>query len=136
MHCTLRIKYLLPIDQACDCKISGMVNSYFYGTLFPVEQTEKPDLFYSIPWSHGTLGFLVSAKIKIIPAKKYLKMEYFPAHSKQKMLERFEQETKRDSGNEFVECLVYSEESGVIMTGNQTDDAESDKVNSSFFIQF
>ena len=48
------------------------------------------------------------------------------------MLERFEQETKRDSGNEFVECLVYSEESGVIMTGNQTDDAESDKVNISF----
>ena len=60
-------------------------------------------------------------------------MEYFPAHSKQKMLERFEQETKRDSGNEFVECLVYSEESGVIMTGNQTDDAESDKVNISRF---
>lgn len=56
-------------------------------------------------------------------------MEYFPAHSKQQMLKRFEQETKRETGNEFVECLAFSEESGVIMTGNQTDDAEADKVN-------
>ena len=66
--------------------------------------------------------------IKIVPAKKYVKMEYFPAHSKSKMIERFEQETKGETGNEFVECLVFSEESGVIMTGNQTDDAEPDKV--------
>ena len=55
-------------------------------------------------------------------------MEYFPAHSKQQMIQRFEQETKRETGNEFVECLAFSEESGVVMTGNQTDEAEPDKV--------
>ena len=30
--------------------------------------------FYLIPWSHGTLGFLVSAELKIIPAKKYIRL--------------------------------------------------------------
>lgn len=99
------------------------------GSVVTCSETDNPDLFYAIPWSYGTLGFLVSAVIKIVPAKKYVKMEYYPAHSKEQMINRFEQETKRESGNEFVECLVYSEESGVIMTGNQTDDAEPDKIN-------
>lgn len=45
------------------------------------------------------------------------------------MIRRFEQETKKKSGNDFVECLVYSENSGVIMTGVMTDDAEADKVS-------
>lgn len=33
-------------------------------------QDQNPDLYNSIPWSYGTLGFLVSVKIKIIPAKR------------------------------------------------------------------
>lgn len=31
---------------------------------------EYKDLFHSIPWSYGTLGFLVSAEIQIIPVTK------------------------------------------------------------------
>ena len=34
----------------------------------PCVQVE-PELFRAIPWSHGTLGFLVSAEIEIIPSK-------------------------------------------------------------------
>lgn len=45
-------------------------------------QENNPDLFYAVPWSYGTLGFLVSAEIQIVPAKKYVRMEYFPAISK------------------------------------------------------
>ena len=30
--------------------------------------SENADLYYQIPWSHGTLGFLVAAELKIIPA--------------------------------------------------------------------
>jgi len=45
-------------------------------------QDNDPDLFYAVPWSYGTLGFLVSAEIQIVPAKKYVRMEYFPAIGK------------------------------------------------------
>ncbi|KAH3867287.1 hypothetical protein DPMN_030413 [Dreissena polymorpha] len=99
------------------------------GSVVKCSKDENPDLFYAVPWSYGTLGFLVSAEIQIVPAKKYVRMEYFPAKSRQKMIERFEQETNKGSGNEFVECLVYSENSGVIMTGNMTEEAEADKIN-------
>lgn len=44
------------------------------------------------------------------------------------MIKRFEQEIMKTTGNDFVECLAYSEDTGVIMTGVMTDDAEPDKV--------
>ena len=31
-----------------------------------------------VPWSHGTLGFLTAATIKMVPAKEYVKVEYLP----------------------------------------------------------
>lgn len=42
------------------------------------EDAESQGLFYGIPWSHGTLGFLVAATIRIIPCKPFVKMTYMP----------------------------------------------------------
>jgi len=58
-------------------------------------------LFYAVPWSYGTLGFLVAAEMSIIPAKKYVRLE---------------------------ETLAYDRDSAVLMTGRLTDDCEFDKV--------
>ena len=38
-------------------------------------QEENSELFYAIPWSHGTLGLLVSAEIRIVPAKQYVRIQ-------------------------------------------------------------
>jgi len=46
------------------------------GKVVTCSETENSDLFYSIPWSHGTLGFLLSAEIRIVPAKKYAAITY------------------------------------------------------------
>lgn len=42
----------------------------------------------------------------------------------------FEEESKKQAGNEFVEGLAFSLNEAVIMTANMTDDAEPDKVGS------
>jgi hypothetical protein len=97
-----------------------------------VFQAENPDLYYAVPWSYGTLGFLVSAEIKIIPSKKYIKMEYYPVHSKEEMAAKFTEQTLLKGDNEFVETLAYSLDTAVVMTGNFTDDAEADKVREGF----
>ncbi|XP_064604727.1 delta(24)-sterol reductase-like [Liolophura sinensis] len=99
------------------------------GSVTRCSKTENPDLFYSVPWSYGTLGFLVSAELRIIPAKKYVKLEYFPVHSKDDMIKKFEEETEKRSDNQFVECLVYSRNKAVVMTANMTDDVNLNKVN-------
>lgn len=85
-------------------------------------------MFYSLFWSHGTLGFLVSADIRIIPAKNYVKVNYKPAYTLSEITKEFEKGTYKKSENDFIECIMFSKTDGVIMTGVMTDDAEPDKV--------
>jgi len=85
---------------------------------------ENTDLFYAIPWSHGCLGFLVAAEIRIIPAKQYVKVTYEPIRSLQHISERFQEET-HNMENDFVEALQYSLEDAVLMMGQLTDDLPS-----------
>jgi delta24-sterol reductase len=88
-----------------------------------------------VPWSHGTLGFLVSAEIRIIPAKKFVRLQYQPCYSLQEICSTFKNVSLRGFGggkdeepSMFVEGLMYSKDTAVIMTGTLTDDAEPGKV--------
>ena len=91
-------------------------------------QDENPDLFYAVPWSYGTLGLLVATEVQIVPAKKYVKVDYRPAHSMSEAVKLFSEETLKETGNDFVEALMYSKETAVVMTANMTDDVEEHKV--------
>ena len=51
------------------------------GSVVTCSEKENSDLFYAVPWSYGTLGFLASVKVKMIPAKEYIKMTYIPVDS-------------------------------------------------------
>jgi len=88
-------------------------------------QEENANLFYCIPWSHGTLGFLVAAEIKIIPAKKYVCLTYQPVHTKKDIITTFAKKSSDVKDNEFVEGLVYSENEAVIMTGRFCDQPDN-----------
>ena len=39
---------------------------------------EYSDLYHCLPWSHGTLGFLVGLELDIIPVKPFVHMQYIP----------------------------------------------------------
>jgi delta24-sterol reductase len=99
------------------------------GSLVHCSADENPDLFYALPWSHGTLGFLVAAEIRIIPAKPYVKLTYLPCHSLQELSEVFTKETK-DPNNAFVEGIVFSLDKGVVMRGELSDTPDFWKINS------
>ena len=51
------------------------------GSITTCSETENSDLFYAVPWSYGTLGFLVSVEIQIIPCKRFIKLDYYPTHT-------------------------------------------------------
>ncbi|XP_074640770.1 delta(24)-sterol reductase-like [Tubulanus polymorphus] len=99
------------------------------GSVVTCSKDENPDLFYAVPWSYGTLGFLVSAEIKIIPAKRFVKVEYKPAYSLEDAVSLFTSETAKNENNDFVEGLMFSENNAVIMTANMVDTAEVNKIN-------
>ena len=41
------------------------------GDLVVCSENENRDLYDAIPWSYGTLGFLASATLRIIPCKNF-----------------------------------------------------------------
>ncbi|KAG5885059.1 hypothetical protein JTB14_018289 [Gonioctena quinquepunctata] len=96
------------------------------GSVVKCSQEENTDLFWSIPWSYGTLGILTAVEIKMIPAKKYVILTYEPVRGLENIARKFK-EASLNSSNEFVEALSYSDNEAVIMTGMQTDDAEKNK---------
>lgn len=96
------------------------------GKLVKCSSTENPELFYQIPWSHGTLGFLVAAELKIIPAKQYVRVHYQPVGSLDRMIDLFELASRDTDNNDFVEGLVYGRDRAVIMTGTLTDTVGTD----------
>lgn len=81
---------------------------------------EYSDLFHAVPWSYGTLALLLSAKLKLIPCKEYVKLTYTPHHTKEGYVEHMRQlsgEYDEATTPMFVEGLAYSLDTAVVMAG-------------------
>ncbi|XP_031693913.1 delta(24)-sterol reductase-like [Oncorhynchus kisutch] len=98
------------------------------GSLVHCTEEDNSDLFHAVPWSCGTLGFLVATEIKIVPARYWVRRQYEPIRGLENICRRFS-EASEDKNNTFVEGLQYSLDKVVIMTGTMTDTAEPDKIN-------
>ncbi|CAG9760209.1 unnamed protein product [Ceutorhynchus assimilis] len=98
------------------------------GSLVKCSKDENPDLFYAIPWSYGTLGILTAVEIKLVPAKKYVRLTYEAVTGSDNIAKKFT-EASTNLKNEFVEALGYSGNEAVIMKGVQVDQVELDKIN-------
>lgn len=99
------------------------------GSVVRCSRSENSDLFYSVPWSYGTLGFLVAAELRIVPAFNFVKLHHKPCYSLDELDKTFREEIEKKEGNDFVEALVFSRDTGVVMTGTLTNQAEPTKVN-------
>jgi len=98
------------------------------GDIIKASENEHQDLFRALPWSHGTLGFLVGVTLKIVKIKPYVKLEYHPYHSVKELSAAFKKfaETKEIT---FLEGLQFSKEEGVLMTGTFDDGKNMTKLN-------
>ncbi|CAG9569945.1 unnamed protein product [Danaus chrysippus] len=96
------------------------------GSVVTCSKDENPDLFYAIPWSYGTLGFLTSAVIKIVPAKKFVRLEYHPYTNLKDLAKKFQEESLKKNPHQFIEGLLYTKDSGVVMTGDMVDTVGED----------
>nr|CAH7739311.1 unnamed protein product [Callosobruchus chinensis] len=97
------------------------------GSVVRCSKDENSELFYSVPWSYGTLGILTSVDIRLVPAKKYVKLKYEPVKGLDNLANKFEEASK--GSNEFVEAILYNEDEAVLMTGTQTDSCDTSKLN-------
>ncbi|KAL7641541.1 UNVERIFIED_CONTAM: hypothetical protein RMT77_007414 [Armadillidium vulgare] len=99
------------------------------GSLITCNKDEHTDLFYSVPWSYGTLGFLTAVEIKIMPAQRFVKLNYIPCYSQESMISTFLSESRKESENDYVEGIMFTYNAGVVMTGNMCNSVEEGKLN-------
>ena len=90
------------------------------GTAKWVSPKENQELFGLLPFSYGTLGFLMSIDIDIIPYKPYVELTYHAVKSLEDVVAKFTEVTN-DPEIDSVEGIMYSLNSGVIMSGKFVD---------------
>ena len=100
------------------------------GSVIKCSEEENSDLFFSVPWSYGTLGFLTAVKIKMIPSKRFVKLTYKPAHTAAEADGILNEELgKGGNAHMFVESLIFDKERSVVMVGDMVDSCEVSKLN-------
>ncbi len=87
------------------------------GRLVRATAESEVDLFRTLPWSHGTLGFLVSLELKIIPIQSHVRLRYEPLRSQAEYCARLEALSMGEDRPDFVEATIFSKEEAVVMSG-------------------
>lgn len=95
------------------------------GSLVKASKTENVDLYRALPWSHGSLGFLVALTLKITKVKPYIKMSYIPIKGQKDYCDTIRLLSGDGSPDypvsDYVEATVFSRNEAVVMTGDYSD---------------
>lgn len=81
---------------------------------------EHADLFHALPNSYGTLGYILRAKIRLHPAKRFTQLSMKTFADPQRYLDAMKAETERDD-LDFVEGVFYEDRRFILMTGTMLD---------------
>ena len=88
------------------------------GEVHNITAESDPELFYAMPWSCGTTGFLLSLTVKLVRTKPYVRIRYEPTHSPEELTARMtELAMSGDAAPDFLEATLYTRDDGVIQCG-------------------
>lgn len=103
------------------------------GSLVKATQEENTDLYRALPWSHGSLAFLVALTLKIVKIKPYIKMRYISIEGQQNYCNAIRKYcgAEKDSFDisDYVEATVFARDKAVVMLGEYSDYDPSLPVN-------
>jgi delta24-sterol reductase len=86
------------------------------------DDPETKDLFFGCAGSCGTLGVLTLLEMQLIDAKSYVELTYLPVWSVQESIDTLKH-AENDPTVDYIDGILYSKNSGVIMVGRLTDNA-------------
>jgi FAD/FMN-containing dehydrogenase len=92
------------------------------GSTIVCSATQNPDLFYGFPNSYGTLGYVLRLKVKLIPAKKYVKLTHTKFSEPAKFFARIETFCAA-SPFDYIDGVVFDGREMYITAGEFADDA-------------
>lgn len=95
------------------------------GSLVNASNEENIDLYRTLPWSHGSLGFLVALTVKIIKIKPYVKLTYVPVEGQRNYCDMIRKlsgaDDKGDKVPDYLEATIYNRNKAVVMLGEFSD---------------
>jgi delta24-sterol reductase len=94
------------------------------GEIIKASKTESQDLFYGAASSFGTLGVTTLLEIQLIEAKTYVALTYHPVSSISEAQREIGKATI-DPSVDYLDGIMFAQDSGVICVGRLTNDAET-----------
>lgn len=95
------------------------------GEVITCSDKEKSDLFHGAAGAVGTMGVTTLVELRLQPAQKYVETTYHPVSTVAEAIEKIEHMTK-ESTYDYIDGILFSKNSGAIITGRLTDSPEQD----------
>ena len=92
------------------------------GSAVVCSPTQNPDLFYGFPNSYGTLGYVLRLKVKLIPAKRFVKLTHTKFSEPAKFFTEIESLCAA-SQFDYVDGVVFDRGEMYIVAGEFSDNA-------------
>lgn len=89
---------------------------------------EHRDLFYAFPNSYGTLGYVLRIKLKLIRAKKFVRLTHLHMHEPAQYFEKIRALSsvqRAMPSDAFIDGVIFSEHEMALTLGEFTDEAPS-----------
>ena len=93
------------------------------GVLVTCSDDEKPDLFHGAAGAVGSLGVTTLVELRLQEAKRYVETTYHPVASMSEAVDRIKESTI-DPENDYVDGILFSKDSGAVITGRMTEGPE------------
>lgn len=90
------------------------------GRIITCSKNKNPDLFFTLPNSLGTVGYILKCKIKLRPVKKFVHLEFLRFDK----VEEYFKQLKKECGKvdiDFIDGVIFSNNHLVIITGKFID---------------
>ena len=93
-----------------------------------VSISNNPDLYYGIGGTYGTMGIITRVKTKLIPCKKYVRMDYLNYNSFETFYENFKQRIDSKE-NDFIEAFANKKNDYTIVVANFVDNVNANNIS-------
>jgi Delta24-sterol reductase len=93
------------------------------GRVVEADAETNAELFHGTAGTLGTVAVLTLLHVRLIPAKKFVRLTFNPVDSFSAAVETMQEAIIPEAANDFVDGILFSATSGAIITGRMTDDA-------------
>jgi delta24-sterol reductase len=89
------------------------------GKTVHASENENPELFEGLRGSFGTLGVLTLVELRLVQARKYVEVTYYPTKNSEDAMIKLIEETEKE--NDYVDGVLFGKTNGVVVSGKLVD---------------